>query len=292
MQQPQVVARVTERIERAEWLDQVTRPFHGAALRLLGTGRVRDVLAGTPLGHPSHPALVSAPIGCWTGAFVADLVGERSAARTLTGAGVALVAPVAATGVSDWADTTGAEQRIGFVHLALNLSATAAYAGSWWARRQGRQTRGIVLGAVGAVVATTAAWFGGHLAYGLGVGVDTNSFEGGPTEWTPVAHAGDGPVSRAEADGVALLVTRQPGRTRVLADRCSHRGGPLSDGHVGVDCVTCPWHGSRFDLSTGAVLGGPAVVGQPAYEVRQAGRGLEVRRREPRSLRTNSTRVH
>jgi hypothetical protein len=52
------------------------------------------------------------------------------------------------------------------------------------ARSRHRHGWGVALGAGGAVFATTAGWLGGHLAYGLGVGVDTDAFSGGPTEWT------------------------------------------------------------------------------------------------------------
>jgi len=76
----------------------------------------------------------------------------------------------------------------------------------------------------------------------------------------------------------------------VLADRCSHRGGPLSGGEMDNGCVTCPWHGSRFDLATGDVRQGPAVVAQPVYETRSSSGTVEVRRDEQRSLRMNSTR--
>jgi len=37
---------------------------------------------------------------------------------------------------------------------------------------------------------------------------------------------------------------------------CPHRGGPLDDAPVEDGCVTCPWHGYRFDLLTGAGVGG------------------------------------
>jgi nitrite reductase (NADH) small subunit len=37
---------------------------------------------------------------------------------------------------------------------------------------------------------------------------------------------------------------------------CPHKGGPLADGLVADNCVTCPLHGWRFDLRTGAGTGG------------------------------------
>ena len=39
---------------------------------------------------------------------------------------------------------------------------------------------------------------------------------------------------------------------------CPHRQGPLSEGTLDGSTVTCPWHGSRFNVCTGAVLRGPA----------------------------------
>ncbi len=41
-------------------------------------------------------------------------------------------------------------------------------------------------------------------------------------------------------------------------NKCTHVGGPLGEGKVEGNVVTCPWHGSRFDIRTGEVLGPPA----------------------------------
>jgi len=40
--------------------------------------------------------------------------------------------------------------------------------------------------------------------------------------------------------------------------KCSHRGGPLNEGTLDGSTVTCPWHGTQFNVCTGAVLRGPA----------------------------------
>ena len=290
---------VLRRIEAGSALDGIGKPLNTALDRVLRPGPVRDGLSGKAIGHPAHPALVSAPIGCWTGALVADAFGERRAGRLLTAAGVVSAAPVVATGLSDWADTTGAEQRVGVVHLATNLAATAFYAGSWWARTRGRQGLGIALGLGGATLATAAGWLGGHLAYGLGVGVDTNAFVGGPTEWTTIegeSHPA-AVISSGHASGVGLVLIRpdsgggrSPRPPHVLANRCSHRGGPLTEGRLVGECIQCPWHQSEFDLESGSVRRGPASVPQPVYEVRTQESGVQVRREESRSLRLNSAR--
>ena len=41
--------------------------------------------------------------------------------------------------------------------------------------------------------------------------------------------------------------------------------------------IECPWHGSRFDLRTGAVIEGPAGNPEPTYEVRIDGENILVR---------------
>ncbi len=41
-------------------------------------------------------------------------------------------------------------------------------------------------------------------------------------------------------------------------EACTHQGGPLSEGTLEGTCITCPIHGSRFDVTTGAVVRGPA----------------------------------
>jgi nitrite reductase/ring-hydroxylating ferredoxin subunit len=38
----------------------------------------------------------------------------------------------------------------------------------------------------------------------------------------------------------------------------THRGGPLAEGEISGHEVTCPWHGARFDVRTGEVVGPPA----------------------------------
>jgi nitrite reductase/ring-hydroxylating ferredoxin subunit len=52
-------------------------------------------------------------------------------------------------------------------------------------------------------------------------------------------------------------------------DRCTHRGGPLSDGVLACDTVACPWHGSQFDVNKGKVKAGPAEAAIATYPVKE-----------------------
>lgn len=283
-------SRLAATIERASALDRPAEAVGGAVGKVLAAPPLRSVLSGTWLGHPAHPLLIAGPIGCWTSAALMDLAGDPAAATRLTGAGIALSLPTAATGMSDWLDTSGAERRVGLAHLAANSTALALYTASWLARRRGRRALGPALGVIGAAALGAGGWLGGHLSYALGVGVDTNAFAAGATDgWVPLAvdvPADGSPVTAAVGATPVVAIRRGTG-ARVLGERCSHRGGPLSEGRFDEDCVTCPWHGSRFSLETGEVRRGPAVVPQPVYEVSDAGDGLRVRREEPRALRTN-----
>jgi nitrite reductase/ring-hydroxylating ferredoxin subunit len=48
---------------------------------------------------------------------------------------------------------------------------------------------------------------------------------------------------------------------------CPHRQGPLNEGTLDGSTVTCPWHGSQFNVCTGAVLRGPAREALRTYAV-------------------------
>src|SRR4051812_3532331 len=49
--------------------------------------------------------------------------------------------------------------------------------------------------------------------------------------------------------------------------KCTHKQGPLSEGKLDGSTVTCPWHGSQFNVCTGGVLRGPAAEPIKTYRV-------------------------
>jgi nitrite reductase/ring-hydroxylating ferredoxin subunit/uncharacterized membrane protein len=287
-------------LERATVLDAPADLLQRLTSRLLPTGSVKDLLSGTPIGHPLHPALVVVPIGSVVGATVLDVTGgDRSAARTLVGLGIVSAVPAAVTGLSDWADTGGAERRLGLVHAVSNTVGLGLLAVSWTARRaatgggwgrRGVGAPGTVSTLAGLGVIGFSGWLGGHLAYALGVGVDTTAFTVLPTEWTEACEIGDLEEDRphlVHVAGVPLMVVRDRGRLVAMADRCTHRGGPLHEGTVRDGCVQCPWHSSTFDLAEGSVVAGPATRPQPVLQTRVVEGRVQVRRDEPRALRVN-----
>ena len=89
-------------------------------------------------------------------------------------------------------------------------------------------------------------WLGGHLSYAQGVGVDQTIFDPGEEDWTVTDIAADdladGKATCAVAGETPVMLYRTNGTIRALHNRCAHRGGPLSDGEIDGDTVTCPWH--------------------------------------------------
>jgi len=283
-------SELAEQIAGLEPLDSVAEPIASTVRDVLPGGPVKDALSGTWLGHALHPALQLAPLGTWMSAVILDLVGGKdaeSASDLLIGTGLLATVPTAATGLSDYTDSTmtsASVRRIGIVHAAANIAGTLLFASSLMARTGGARGRGKLLALAGLGTVGVGGWLGGHLSYAEGVGVDVTAFDDYPDDWTRViaeADLTDDEPYRAEVGGVPVMVVRDGGQVYALADHCSHRGGPLSGGEIADGCVTCPWHGSRFRLSDGSVERGPATYPQPALDVRVSGGMVEVRDRAP-----------
>jgi nitrite reductase (NADH) small subunit len=68
---------------------------------------------------------------------------------------------------------------------------------------------------------------------------------------------GEGRV--VEAGGKTLAVFKVGGTYYAIDNTCTHRGGPLGEGELSGTVVTCPWHGWRWDVATGANANNPAV---------------------------------
>ncbi|WP_323960348.1 Rieske 2Fe-2S domain-containing protein [Arthrobacter sp. JZ12] len=289
-----LVENVIGRVERAEILDGPANAIADVVGKLLPPGPVKNLLSGTGTGHPAHPIIVLLPLGSWASAFFLDIAGNSdgtsgdAAAQRLLVLGNLSALPTAMTGLSDWADTQGAERRVGLVHAGLNVAALGLFTASVAARSAGARRLGFLTTAIGMATVGASGWLGGHLAYARGVGTDTTAFEVAPSDWTDVADVDDvteKPVC-VDIGGVAVLLVRHAGEVRALSDRCSHRGGPLHEGEIENGCVVCPWHGSRFRLTDGVVDRGPATRPQRAFEVRTVGSRIQVRPApDPGSLR-------
>ncbi len=276
---------VATRIGDRQELDQLTGPLTRAAKKIIPAGPIKDLLTGTPLGHPVHPLLTDVPIGCYTAATLLDLIGVRGsedAVDALLALGIIATLPTAAAGLSDWSDTYGSEQRVGVVHALSNVAALGCFAASLAARRSGHRAVGRVIGLAGMTALGAGGYLGGHLTYALGVGVNQVFSEHGPEDWTAAIEFADlpeGSPTKVEVGDAVILLYRSGERISAIGDRCSHAGGPLHEGKIeDGQCIECPWHGSVFRLADGKVVHGPASVPQPAYDVRVTDGRVEVRR--------------
>ena len=64
----------------------------------------------------------------------------------------------------------------------------------------------------------------------------------------------DGTMKEAVVEGRGILLARVGDSYYATDNRCPHLGGRLSDGSLEGTVVTCPRHGSQFDLSDGRVV--------------------------------------
>jgi nitrite reductase (NADH) small subunit len=79
-----------------------------------------------------------------------------------------------------------------------------------------------------------------------------------------------------EVQGKKIALFNVDGKFHAIDNTCTHRGGPLSEGELEGDEVTCLWHGAKFKVSTGEVLGPPAPQGVVSYKVRVNGPDIEL----------------
>jgi len=68
----------------------------------------------------------------------------------------------------------------------------------------------------------------------------------------------DGQMRVYDVDGTDVNVSNANGHLYAFDDTCTHMGCSLADGELNGTTVTCACHGSQFDVTSGAVLRGPA----------------------------------
>ena len=76
-----------------------------------------------------------------------------------------------------------------------------------------------------------------------------------------------GHATMVYVDGDEVAVFNVGGRFYATQNACTHAEGPLSEGDLEGKVVTCPWHGSQFDVTTGEVRAGPARDPIKTYKV-------------------------
>lgn len=242
--------------------------------------------------HPLHPILVGFPIAFFTAAFAFDLLGVlkddpswHDQALRLLIAGIAMALIAAIPGLIDFLYTvppaSSAKKRAS-VHAFLNLCMLALFITALVYRVTSYRPEPMVcllLEGGGFITMLCAGWMGGTLVHRNQIGIDPRyAFAGKWRELHP--HEENGKLNLGvlddlkrdqmilvHASGKRLVLARTEERFVAFEDRCTHKGASLAGGAMICGTVQCPWHGSQFDVSTGAVKAGPATQSVTTYRV-------------------------
>ena len=237
--------------------------------------------------------IIPFPFAFLTGAWGFGLAGAISGRRELTTvsrylipSGIAAGILAAVPGLIDYVASVppaSSGKSRARTHALLNTSALALFASGWLTgRRAERRVLPLVLQSLGTAAISLGGWLGGTLAYRNQIGVDHRFANAG--KWQE--ERSPSPPANAAAESAHGLDMNQmklvhAGRRRIVVartgdgyaafdDRCTHRGGPLSDGVLICGTVHCPWHGSQFDVRTGEVRCGPAEEKIATYAIDDA----------------------
>jgi nitrite reductase/ring-hydroxylating ferredoxin subunit len=80
----------------------------------------------------------------------------------------------------------------------------------------------------------------------------------------------------AEANGQSIALFNVDGTYYAVDNTCVHRGGPLGEGELEGDVVTCPWHAWQFNVKTGISVNNPSACVK-SYQVQVEGTDIKVR---------------
>jgi nitrite reductase/ring-hydroxylating ferredoxin subunit len=292
---------LTARLDQLGWLRTLSDRLTGVLGPLRERHQDNLVLellhGGRWAGHPLHPALSDLPIGLWAGVTVLDALdrdpapsrgGGRGrgldAAGVLSAAGILAAGATAVTGLADWTVSEDQDRRVGLLHGLLNTAALGLQCASLGGRVAGHRGTARALGAASLAVTGAAGYLGGHLVFARGVMVSRVAWSTGPRRWVRTLEEADLPdesPTAVVAEGRQILLYRQDGTLYALDDVCSHAGGLLSRCPVDGLTATCPLHGSRFSLTDGRVIRGPASQPQPVLPTRIRNGWIEVRGSQP-----------
>ena len=241
-------------------------------------------------GHPLHPMLIVYPFAFLTGAFGFSLATAMTRRRdleqvsqNLIPAGIAAGLAAAIPGLLDYAESvppnSSAKERA-TKHGLLNGSAIGLFTAAWFlGERRSTRPLSVLLQGLGSAAMSVAGYLGGTLVYRNQIGVDHRYAGAGkwredsrPTiDPDTLAAAGRDleidQITLVQAGGRRVIVARTEKGLVAFDDRCTHKGGPLSDGVMICGVVQCPWHGSQFDVHDGSVKCGPATESIQTYAI-------------------------
>jgi nitrite reductase/ring-hydroxylating ferredoxin subunit len=238
---------------------------------------LKDFLNGKWLGHSLHGAITDLAIGALLSVSVLDVLGFAAAADALLVIGLVAMVAAAVAGIADYTDTDGLARTRATVHNTVMIATLVAYVVSLVIRLGAPvdRTGAIVTGLAAAILLTIGAYVGGEVVYALGNMIDRHAWRRGAAEWVSLdlSDVAEAVPARVMAGEHPLLVVRYGETVYAMDETCAHAGAPLSEGKIVDGQIQCPWHGSRYELSTGYKKRGPTTFDQPSYEVRRTEAG-------------------
>lgn len=242
-------------------------------------------------GHPLHPILVVFPIAFFTGTLVFDILGYITSdfvywqvGNYMQLAGIIGAFVAAIPGVVDFLYTvppkSSAKSRAA-KHGLLNTTVLLLFIIAYFSRGDEASLLVLAIEAIGVVLLVIAGWMGGTLIHRNQIGVNPRYAHAGKWKEAYFKQSA-GLVEVADLDelkvdqmkllhfsGKRIVLGRTTNGYVAFDDRCTHKGASLAGGPMICGTVQCPWHGSQFDVETGAVKAGPADQKIAVYKVEE-----------------------
>jgi nitrite reductase/ring-hydroxylating ferredoxin subunit/uncharacterized membrane protein len=238
---------------------------------------LKDFLNGKWLGHSLHAAITDFAIGALLSVSILDVLGFASAADALLILGLLAMVAAALAGIADYTDTDGIARMRATVHNTVMIITLVVYVVSLVMRlgAPADRTPAVALGLIAAALLTVGAYVGGEVVFAVGNMIDRHAWRRGADDWVSLdlSEVDEATPTRVMAGEHPLLVVRHGETIYAMDEVCSHAGAPLSEGKIIDGQIQCPWHGSRYELSTGYKKRGPTTFDQPSYEVRRTEKG-------------------
>jgi nitrite reductase/ring-hydroxylating ferredoxin subunit/uncharacterized membrane protein len=212
-------------------------------------------------------------------------IAYRAAVYTLA-LGVATALLAAIPGLVDYLDIRRDHRarNTATLHMILNLIAVAIFAANLALRWNDLHTPRVppiafALSLIGVAIIFYSGYLGGILVYDDGIAVGRHRRVGktpqktlhprgeGLVEVADEADLAEGQTLRARVNGTVIAIAKSAGKIYAFQEFCTHRFGPLSEGALDGETITCPWHRSCFNMKTGEVINGPAKLEIKVFEV-------------------------
>ena len=245
-------------------------------------------------GHPIHPILIAFPVAFFTGTLIFDilaLVLDKpvfwQTGYYLEIAGVISGLVAAMPGTIDYFFTVppkSSARKRAATHGILNVLLVIIFFIAWLIRRHEDASVMVIIAleVIGLILLTITGWMGGTLITRNQISV--NIMHANAKKWSeeyikntdgkiPVATSNEIQTNQMKlihVNNKRIVIARTEEGCVAFDDRCTHKGGSLAGGVMMCGTVHCPWHGSQFDVNTGAVKSGPAKEKIDSYSVSES----------------------